>query len=371
MASADGSSIRTIVEASPHPYPMRDLYHADISPDGSQIVYTSCQFPTEIEDPAFTGEEWYDYEIATVGLDGGEPKRLTENRPLDHVPVWSPDGTRIAFLAFPPELNYYRGYPRRLYTMAADGTDVRDVVPSLADVVPAIWDLPLSPPEWSPDGKRLAFLVEVRGEGYYPFSAILLYTVAVDGSDLQWISETVTSPSWSPDGEQLAFGKYGQKGEAIYTVRPDGTNRRRLVDAPGVKQVSWSPDGKEILFVSDSAYVVHPDGSGSREVFSGIDRAAWSPDDSDSAYVVHPDGSGLREVFIGVDRAAWSPDDSRIAFYDDWSRRVFSDDWTGGVVSIARDGTDLRLLAKKIVLDNRGDSGYEFVAGNLEGEESQ
>ena len=368
MASADGSSIRTIVEATPHRYVMPYLYHADISPDGSQIVYTSCQFPTEIEDPLFTGEEWYYYEIATVGLDGGEPKRLTENRPLDHVPVWSPDGTRIAFLAFPPELNYYRGYPRRLYTMAADGTDVRDVVPSLADVVPAIWDLPLSPPEWSPDGKRLAFLVEVRGE---EFSSILLYTVAVDGSDLQWISETVTSPSWSPDGEQLAFGKYGQKGEAIYTVRPDGTNRWRLVDAPGVKQVSWSPDGKEILFVSDSAYVVHPDGSGSREVFSGIDTAVWSPDDTDSAYVVHPDGSGLREVFIGVDRAAWSPDGSRIAFYDDWSGRVFSDDWTGGVVSIARDGTDLRLLAKKIVLDNRGDSGYEFVAGNLEGEESQ
>ena len=332
MASADGSSIRTIVEATPHPYVMPYLYHADISPDGSQIVYTSCQFPTEIEDPLFTGEEWYHYEIATVGLDGGEPKRLTENRPLDHVPVWSPDGTRIAFVADPPELNYYGGYPRRLYTMAADGTDVRDVVPALEDVVPALWDVTLSPPEWSPDGKRLAFVAEEPGpaEEYYPLRRIL-YTVAVDGSDLQRISETVTSPSWSPDGEQLAFGRNDGGVEGIYTVRPDGTNQRRLVDAPGVKQVLWSPDGKEILFVSDSAYVVHPD------------------------------GSGIREVFSGVDRAAWSPDGSRIAFYDDWDGRV---------VSIARDGTDLRLLARKTVL-GPWTSEYEFVAGNPEGAESQ
>ena len=298
IASADGSSIRTIVDATPHPYWLPYGYHADISPDGSQLIYTTCQFPTKVIDPVFTGGEWYHYEIASIRLDGGEPKRLTQNRLLDHVPVWSPDGTRIAYVADPPRPNFYYSDPlwksTRLYTMAADGRDKRDVAPSLGGVT-------LSPPQWSPDGQRLSFIVEEEGEEYQ--RRRFLYTVALDGSKLQRISETATSPSWSPNGKQLVFSRK----DVIYTVNPDGTDERKLVDAPGVQQVSWSPDGKEILFVAESAYVVRPD------------------------------GNGLTKVYSGVGRAAWSPDGSRIAFYDDRSGRV---------VSVARDGTDLRVIAE-------------------------
>ncbi len=42
-------------------------FHADLSPDGAQLAYTSCQFPTEYEDPASAqasrdryGPEWYE-----------------------------------------------------------------------------------------------------------------------------------------------------------------------------------------------------------------------------------------------------------------------------------------------------------------------
>ena len=298
IASADGSSIRTVVDATPHRYRLPYGYHADISPDGSQLVYTTCQFPTEIYDPVFTGKEWYHYEIATIGLDGGEPKRLTHNRPLDHVPAWSPDGTRIAYVSEPRRPNYYIRVSTRLYTKAADGSEKRDVIPSLGGVT-------LSPPEWSPDGQRLSFVVEEEGEEY-PRSRFL-YTVALDGYQLQRISEAITSPSWSPSGGQLAFGRNDGQVDAIYTVKPDGTDERKLVDAPGLQQVSWSPDGNEILFVAESAYVVRPD------------------------------GNGLTNVYSGAGRAAWSPDGSRIAIYDYRSGRV---------VSLARDGTDLRVIAE-------------------------
>ena len=302
IASANGSSIRTIVDATTHRHEMPYGYHADISPDGSQLVYTTCQFPTRLLDPMFTGNEWYSYEIATISLDGGGPIRLSGNTGLDHVPSWSPDGTRIAFVAEPPRQRYFLHRSTRLYTMAADGTDVLDVVPSLGGVT-------LSPPQWSPDGQRLSFLVKEDAEKYprhYP-RPILLYTVGLDGSKLQRISETITSPSWSPSGNHLAFGRNDGEVDAIYTVKPDGTDEQKLVDAPGVQQVSWSPNGNEILFVTESVHVVRPD------------------------------GAGLTEVYTGVGRAAWSPDGSRIAIYDDRSGRV---------VSLARDGTDLRVVAE-------------------------
>ena len=208
IASADGSSIRTVVDSTPHRYTLPYGYHADISPDGSQLIYTTCQFPTKVIDPVFTGGEWYHYEIASIRLDGGEPKRLTQNRLLDHVPVWSPDGTRIAYVADPPRPNFYYSDPlwksTRLYTMAADGRDKRDVVPSLGGVI-------LSPPEWSPDGQRLSFIVEEEGEEYQ--RRRFLYTVALDGSKLQRISE----PPRHPHG-LLMESSLSSAGRMSYTL---------------------------------------------------------------------------------------------------------------------------------------------------------
>ena len=72
--------------------------HADLSPDGSRIVYSSCEFPTE-GTVTYSERENYNYEIVVINLDGTGQRRLTENHVLDHYPVWSPDGSRIAFLS--------------------------------------------------------------------------------------------------------------------------------------------------------------------------------------------------------------------------------------------------------------------------------
>jgi hypothetical protein len=64
------------------------------------------------------GGEGYEFaEIFTLGIDGQDPRRLTENACWDLYPAWSSDGTRIVFLS-------WRGADLDLYVMNADGSNL-------------------------------------------------------------------------------------------------------------------------------------------------------------------------------------------------------------------------------------------------------
>ena len=94
----EGTELETIVDANPGHWFLLG-FHADLSADGSRIVYSSCEYWIDGLDTY--GTRWfpergkYNYEIATVALDGSAPERLTEDPAIDHYPVWSPDMTHI------------------------------------------------------------------------------------------------------------------------------------------------------------------------------------------------------------------------------------------------------------------------------------
>ena len=179
----------------------------DLSADGSKIVYSTCAYAVS------SNEE---YEIVVSNIDGTDTRRLTENFGAALYPVWSPDGTRVAFVS-PPAL--------KIYTVA---TGEWIYTPGYIDhpVVPI-------PPAWSPDGGSIAFLAyTTRPDNSFQYwgastggARVDVYTVGPDGSDLKRIvPNAVSAPSWSPDGERMAVAVSDGDEVALYTFAGDGSD---------------------------------------------------------------------------------------------------------------------------------------------------
>ena len=324
VVDAKGTAVRKIVDADPGERSRlgRGQYghYADVSPDGSRIVYSTCEY-TYFDHDKRRMRYNRGYEIAAVNVDGSGQQRLTDNVHFENYPVWSPDGNRIAFIAHSDDSRwaYYFQQPSHyetsnsdIFTRSADGTDER--------VVPNTKGVGLYPPVWSPDGQRLAFTaheVSPPSTGRSEPQKRILYTVRLNGLELSRIGEATTLPTWSPDGEGLAFGL----DDRVYSVRFDGTDRTEVLDDFRASEVSWSPDGRQLLLASDGGvYVVRPDGS---------DLLALAP---------NPEGHRVTTV-------AWSADGSMIA-----ARRELPDAHSGArqfeIFVMARDGTDMRVLAR-------------------------
>ena len=265
MVDADGSRLRAIVDANPG-FDLMHGFHADLSPDGSHIVYSSCQYPTDGSYQMYQhselgwrrfpleGRERYFYEIASVAIDGSERRRLTEDKYLDDYPSWSPDGTRIAFMRSP-----YVGYTGQLHIMLASGEQHGLTRPFPAELLPLpLGDLVRTATAWSPNGERLA--VVARGDWE---DRLIVYTVRADGSGFQSVSDTVSVPSWSPDGSRLALARYHGKYARLVTVAPDGSNPRivatisergihvGVASAGLIRTLAWSSDGTHIMSTCD------------------------------------------------------------------------------------------------------------------------
>ena len=251
-----------------------------VSPDGSRIAYTAYERHGWI--PWNRSESW---EIVTAKPDGSDRRLLTENDTLDLSPVWSPDGSRIAFVG--PKL-------WQITVIKANDSGSHSAV-NASEVV---WSKVSGRPAWSPDGSRLAFTTESHSED-------VMYVVGVDGSNLTRLGDGprdgIGVPAWSPDGRRIAFAKL----DGIYTITSDGSELRYIASLPSdldsrPDSISWSPDGSTILW---RGYVIKVDGSTEESRLGS--RAAWSPNGSRIAvystyhynialFTTGPDGLGGR-----------------------------------------------------------------------------
>jgi Tol biopolymer transport system component len=107
-------------------------------------------------------------------------------------------------------------------------------------------------PTFSPDGKQIAY--RVWGNYDRPDDFGIRVMTLADGSVKTLTKELDNFPAWSPRGDLISFTRrsHGEDYDYdIYTMRPDGTNVKRLTDAAGNdSHQSWSPDGRYILWTS-------------------------------------------------------------------------------------------------------------------------
>jgi Domain of unknown function DUF11/RTX calcium-binding nonapeptide repeat (4 copies)/WD40-like Beta Propeller Repeat len=182
-------------------------------------------------------------ELFVVDPDGGNRRQITDGGlgGANRWPAWSPRGTEVAFI------HLVGSDYARLSAVRADGSDLRTLSDAPVDVGQG------HPPVWSPDGSRIAFSTPVNGRPV-PFTGHVpgrdIYVVAADGSSEVRLTQSAEReaadrrPTWSPDGSQLAFETTQRQGRAesgIYAANADGTCEGRISGIDG-----WRPEWQQL-----------------------------------------------------------------------------------------------------------------------------
>jgi hypothetical protein len=116
-------------------------------------------------------------QIFVVKPDGAENRRLTQEGKRNLSPVWSPDGTKVAFASD-------RSSSLQIWLMNADGSNPRQLTTEGENEMPT----------WSPDGRRLAFSSNRTGH-------VEIWTMNSDGSNQRVLiadPAKLSGPSWQP-----------------------------------------------------------------------------------------------------------------------------------------------------------------------------
>ena len=225
------------------------------SKNGKYLLYASTYVKTG---KARYGEGTTSH-IFVANTSTGEFSQLTKGKYFNTYPCWSPDDTRIAFAATPPDSResdiYVMDFPGgRKERLTHDGFEKRYIA-------------------WSPLENDLTYIAWEDNGPVLNLLDISTKTVTVLTKEAH--SETI--PAWSPDGQKIAFSGWpgGRVGHQIMIINRDGSNERRLT--PGIRakwHPRWSPDGSQIAFKGDieerfDVYVIDIDGTNLKRVSKG------------------------------------------------------------------------------------------------------
>lgn len=202
----------------PVPIPAGNYDQPRVSPDGHKIAFDV----TESSGSQQVGI----YDIARDTL-----SRLTFDGTTNIYPVWTPDGTRIAFMS-------NRTGPLRLFWQLSDGSGGVERLSTDKTTVPF---------SWSPDGKFLA-LIEV-----VPPSSPEMMIMRVNDRVISPFLSTHTgtfedAPQFSPDGHWIAYASDESGRREIYVQPYPGPGGKWQISDGGGNEPMWNPSGREIFY---------------------------------------------------------------------------------------------------------------------------
>jgi TolB protein len=234
--------------------------------------------------------------VYSMRLDGSERRRLTSHLGIgflldDHEIDWAPDGKRLAVAGW---VSDGRSVPRGatgIFVVNADGTGQRLVSVSScwADYAP----------DWSPNGRQIAFEKDTCDRAY-------VYSVKPSGEGRHRLIPLRQGavPHWSPDGRYITFGNW--RHDQIYSARSDGRGVVQLTP-PGegiYYRPSFSPDGTRIIYTGPGICVVEARGGLLPLTFSGLPHLRFGDQAVAGSVCLTPTGTDPQ----------YSPDGSEIAF---------------------------------------------------------
>jgi tricorn protease len=211
------------------------LRYPAISPDGTAVVFS------------YHGNLW------KVAATGGRAEPLTLSDAYNTMPVWSPDGTKIAFAS-----DRYGNFD--VFVMPAEGGEARRLTFHSADETPT---------SFTPDGRAVLFsaaILDSASNVQFPTTGQPeLYQVGLDGG---MPTQVLTTPAmyavYDREGKRLAYSD--QKGYEMEWRKHDNSSFARdlwlfdvasgahtLLTPPGAdnRQPVWAPDQRSLFFLSE------------------------------------------------------------------------------------------------------------------------
>jgi tricorn protease len=285
----------------PTPLPMPVSGAGDLSPDGSQVVYTPLtrDFRTWKRYEGGWAQDLYVYDLATAEL-----RPVSHSRRTERDPMWI--GETIYFASD-------RDGTLNLYAFDTRSGETQQLTREVQ------WDV-----RWPSKGEAGQIVYELNGE-LQLFDTVsrqarkLAIHVPDDGVSMrpsrERVSDDVEGVGLSPKGERVLVTAHGD----VFTVPPEKGEVRNLTRTAGAheREAAWSPDGARVAFLSDR--------TGEEEL-----------------YVTAQDGSGAAEPLTSGGKARrygtlWSPAGTHIAFSDKDGRLWVVDVASKELIEVARD----------------------------------
>jgi Tol biopolymer transport system component len=325
------------------------------SPDGTKIAFESSRAldGSNNSNIGFIGNIW------VINADGSSARPLTQlTATFCFRAVWSPDGSKIAFVsgrALDGSDNANSSgasLVSNIWLMNADGSGVKPLTQLTASQSDS------DEPVWSPDGSKIAFTSSRALDGSNSANnAGNVWVMNADGSGAKPLTQLTASgvinfePVWSRDGTKIAFassraldGSNASNGSLnIWVMNADGSGAKPLTQLTATTlsdQPVWSPDSSKIAFASSRAL----DGSNNA-----------NPNETRNIWIVNADGSGAKALTqitaLGAEsgQPVWSPDGSKIVFTSlrtlDGSNNLNTND-TGNIWIVNADGSSVQALTQ-------------------------
>jgi Tol biopolymer transport system component len=279
--------------ASSTGWPARNFGSLRISPDAARVA-------VDVADPRIGTSDIWIYDV-----DRNAPVLLTTSLTNETGPVWAPDGRRLLF-------RWERGGSPNLYARTLGSGHDELLVPDPS---------PLSPEDWSPDGKWIAYVKNTRQGGL----DLYLKPLEPDAAPKPFLVTRFEEwgAKFSPDSRWIAFASTESGSPEIYVAPVEQAGNKQRISSGGGITPRWRRDGRELFYVAPdgrtiTAVPVQPGSSFKAGLPSPLFSVGDMPVSRDRgrnvAYDVTPDG---RRFLVSL--PAGEPSSSRVTVVVNWT----------------------------------------------------